>query len=171
MGLIVLINSMEALMMEVLCFMLEKIFLQCSPKNKPSWESRSNIYLNKFTKKEIVTSSALISKNLIQKQLHVIRKNLVACSSKYENPTILGDLNAETNAFAVEEFIRFIIFKKMVKGLIYSANPDKPSCIDLLLTNERIRFQTSLIIENWQIWFFIKEQFGKFFFYKKERAY
>ena len=47
----------------------------------------------------------------------------------------------------LEEFMKFYKLKNLVKGPACLINFDKPSCINLILTNKIKSFQTSQIIE------------------------
>ena len=47
----------------------------------------------------------------------------------------------------MEEFMKVYNLKNLVKGPTCFENPDKPSCIDLTLSNKSRSFQTSQIIQ------------------------
>ena len=76
-----------------------------------------------------------------------VGKNLHSYSSKYENFILLGDFKVEPTEDAMEEFMKVYNLKNLVKGPTCFKHPDKPSCIDLILTNRSKSFQTSQIIE------------------------
>ena len=76
-----------------------------------------------------------------------VGKNLDSYSSKYENFILLGDFNVEPTEDAIEEFVKIYSLKNLVKGPTCFKNHDKPSCIDLILTNKSKSFQTSKIIK------------------------
>ena len=80
-------------------------------------------------------------KSEIRKHFRAIGKNLNLYSSKYENA------NVEPTEDATEEFMKVYNLKNLVKGSTCLKNPDKPSCINLILTNKSKNFQTSQIIE------------------------
>ena len=82
----------------------------------------------------------------IMKHLDVIGKNLDLYSSRYENYLLLGDFNSERSENAIIEFCKEYRLKNLVKGATCYKNPEKPSCIDLILTN-RPRFRGCHIIE------------------------
>ena len=73
--------------------------------------------------------------------------NLHSYSSHYKNFILLGDFNVEPTEDAMEEFMKVYNLKNLVKGPTCFENPDKPSCIDLNLSNKSKTFQTSQIIE------------------------
>ena len=76
-----------------------------------------------------------------------VGKNLDSYSSKYENFILLWNFNVEPTEDAMEEFLKVYNLKNLVKGPTCFKNFDKPSCIDLILTNKTKSFQTSQIIE------------------------
>ena len=70
-----------------------------------------------------------------------VGKNLDSYSSKYENFILLGDFNVEPTEDAMEEFIKVYNLKNLVKGPTCFKNPDKLSCINLILTNKSKRLR------------------------------
>ena len=56
-------------------------------------------------------------------------------STKYDNLMVTGDLNAEVNLERIKLFCETYDLKGLTKVPICYDNPEKPSCIDLLLTN------------------------------------
>ena len=93
------------------------------------------VEINLRKKKWLLCVSYNPHKSLIEKHLRVIGKNIDLCSGIYENFVIMGDFNIEPTENAMEEFIKLYNLKKLIKGPAYYKNPDKPSCIDLILTN------------------------------------
>ena len=61
--------------------------------------------------------------------------NLDLYSSRYGNYLLLGDFNSETSENAIIKFCKVYRLKNLVKGATCYKNPEKPSCIDLILTN------------------------------------
>ena len=59
----------------------------------------------------------------------------------------MGDLNAEPTENAMEEFMKLFNLKNLIKGPTCYKNPDKPSCIDLILNNRSKSFHSSHIVE------------------------
>ena len=68
-------------------------------------------------------------------------------SGRYENVIIMGDFNTEPTESAMGEFMNIYNLKNLIKGPTCYKNPGKPSCIDLILTNESRSFHSSHIIE------------------------
>ena len=60
---------------------------------------------------------------------------------------ILGDFNVEINDPKLQTFCEMYNFTSLIKQLTYYKNPDKPSCIDFILTNVPRMFQSTCVIE------------------------
>ena len=86
-------------------------------------------------------------KLLIKEHLREIEKNLDLCSGKYENYLLLDDFNAEPTENEMKEFMKLYNATNLVKGPTCYKNPLNPSCIDFILTNRKISFQSSYIFE------------------------
>ena len=102
------------------------------------------VEINLRKKKWLLSCSYNPQKSEIRKHLGAVGKNLDLYSSKYENFILLGDFNVEPTEDAMEEFMKAYNLKNLVKGPTCFKNPDKPSCIDLILTNKSKSFRTSL---------------------------
>ena len=83
----------------------------------------------------------------IKIHLKAIGKNLDSQSSKYDNFIALGDYNAEPTEIAMSDFVEVYNFKNLTKGPTCFKNPNKPSCIDLILTNKKKQFIPSTLIK------------------------
>ena len=68
-------------------------------------------------------------------------------SSKYENFIVLGDFNAEMTNTYMEEFCSVYNFKNLIKDPTCLKNPEKPTIIDHILTNNPRFFQHSGVCE------------------------
>ena len=84
---------------------------------------------------------------LILNHLKEIGKNLDNYSSKYDNFILLGDLNSEPTESAVRDFCQIYGCKNLIKDNTCFKNPEKPSCIDLIITNRPKSFQNSVTLE------------------------
>ena len=93
------------------------------------------VELNFRRKKWLVCCSYNPQKSNITKHLDAIGKNLDLYSSRWENYLLSGDFNAEPSENAVIEFCKVYRLKNLVKRAMCYKNPEKPSCIDLILTN------------------------------------
>ena len=68
--------------------------------------------------------------------LEHLNRNLALYSSHYESFLIIGDLNLEANNSAMSVFSDTYDLKSFMKEPTCYKNPNKPSCIDLMLTNQ-----------------------------------
>ena len=79
--------------------------------------------------------------------LQNLNQSLPLYSSHYINFIILGNFNVEANDSVVSVFSDTYDLKSLIKEPTYYKNPNKPSCIDLILTTKPRSFQHSCIIE------------------------
>ena len=64
----------------------------------------------------------------------------------YEKFLLLGDFNAEDTEPILSDFLKQYEAKNVMKNKTCFKNPDKPTCIDLFLTNSPHSFQNTLTI-------------------------
>ena len=76
--------------------------------------------------------------------LKEIGKNLVNYSSKSDNFILL---NSEPTESAATDFCQIYGCKNLIKDNTCFKNPEKPSCIDLIITNRPKCFQNSVTLE------------------------
>ena len=81
----------------------------------------------------------------IANHLKNICKTLGKLSSTYDNLILLGDFNAEPEEESIAEFLNLYNLKNLVKQNTCFKNPDKPKCIDLILTNCPRTFQNTVL--------------------------
>ena len=86
-------------------------------------------------------------KNNIGSHLNVITKTLDKYYGKYENVVFLGDFNAAIEETTMELFCESYNLTNLIKQPTCFKNPEKPRCIDLILTNRPKSFQTTCVIE------------------------
>ena len=86
-------------------------------------------------------------KNNISSHLNVITKTLDTYYSKYENVVFLGNFNAGIEENTMKSFCESYNLTNLIKQPTCLKNPEKPSCIDLILTNRPKSFQTTCVIE------------------------
>ena len=79
--------------------------------------------------------------------LENLTRSLALYSSHYENFIIIGDFNVEANDSAISAFRDTYDLKSLIKEPTSYKNPNKPSYIDLVLTNKPRSFQHSCVIE------------------------
>ena len=65
----------------------------------------------------------------------------------YKNVAFLGDFNAGIEETTMKSFCESYNLTNLIKQPTCFKNPEKPSCIDLTLTNRPKSFQTTCVIE------------------------
>ena len=86
-------------------------------------------------------------KSEIKKHLIVLRHSLDLHSSKYDKILTLGDFNVGIEEANMQSFCENYNLKSLIKQSTGYKNPDKPTCIDLILTNVPRMFQSTCVIE------------------------
>ena len=75
-------------------------------------------------------------------------KNAIDVYSKsYENIILIVGFNAEISDSHMDSFCAIYRLKNMIKEPTCYKNPEKPTCIDLILTNSPRQFQATLMLE------------------------
>ena len=75
---------------------------------------------------------------MIQNYLNCIGDKLNELSLKYEHIILMGDLNSEMCEEAMNTFCNTYNLKCLVKEPTCFKSIEKPSCIDLILTNKAL---------------------------------
>ena len=104
------------------------------------------VEINLRKKKWLLSCSYNPHKSEISNHLNEIGKHFDSYSSKYENYLIMGDFNAEPSEHAMANFMQTYSLRNLIKGPTCFKNPEKPSCIDLIMTNRSKSFQGSYLI-------------------------
>ena len=81
-----------------------------------------------------------------------LRSSLNLHSSKFEKILILGDFNVEVEEENMKSFCENYNLKFLTKQSICYENPNKPICIDLILTNVWPTLESTCVLEIWR-WF------------------
>ena len=68
-------------------------------------------------------------------------------SANYDNLLLMGDFNVNTSELNMRDFCDSYGFKSLIKVATCFKHPENPSCIDLILTNDPLSFQSSGVIE------------------------
>ena len=105
------------------------------------------VELNFRKKKNLLCCSYNPHKNLISNHLNILGKILEKQMKIYGNFLIVGDFNSEMTESAMENFRGTYHLHNLINDLTCFTNPDKPSCIDLLLTNFPKSFLKSQTLE------------------------
>ena len=106
-----------------------------------------SIELNFRKKKWRLSCSYNPNKNNISNRLQRLKNSLDLYSAKYENIILIGDFNVSPEESHMETFCESYGLKNLIKVPTCYKNPQKPSCIDLILTNSPLSFQSSGVIE------------------------
>ena len=83
----------------------------------------------------------------VESHLNCLSKSIDSLSSKFENIILLGDFNSCMDDSPMIGFCETYELRNVVKHPTCFKNPENPSCIDLLLTNKPLSFQTTTVIE------------------------
>ena len=78
--------------------------------------------------------------------LNALGKSLDNLTSKYGNIILLGDFNTEPTDTILSHFCEICNFKNLIKDKTCFKNPNKPSCIDLIITNRPKSLQNYMVI-------------------------
>ena len=105
------------------------------------------IEINLRKKKWLLFCSYNPHKNLIVAHLREIQVALDVLSSKYENIIIIGDFNSEPKESAMIDFCQPYKMENLINNFTCYKNPNKPTCIDLMLTNKPRSFKNSSVLE------------------------
>ena len=76
-----------------------------------------------------------------------LRNSLDLQFSKYDKILILGDFNVGIEGANINSFCENYNLKILIKQPTLYKNPNKPTCIDLILTNVSHMFQSACVIE------------------------
>ena len=105
------------------------------------------IEINLRKKKLLICVSYNPHRTTIDSHMDSPSKNVALYSSTYENYIVLGDFNAEVDYNAILSFCDAFDLVNLIREPTCYKNPEKPSCIDLILTNKTHSFQKSGVIE------------------------
>ena len=74
-----------------------------------------------------------------------IGKVIDSLFARYENFILIGDINAEESDTTIKDFCDIYSFKNLIKDATCFKIPDKPKCIDPMLTSRNRSFQNSCV--------------------------
>ena len=86
-------------------------------------------------------------KSLIGNHIDAISKTLDLYSSTYSKIILLGDFNTEIDEQHMQSFYDNYSLKSLIRQPTCCKNIEKPTCIDLILTNMPHCFQSKCVIE------------------------
>ena len=99
------------------------------------------------SKKWLLCCSCNLNENTIKSHIEILHKGLALYSSKYENFIVLGDFNVGMDNSDMTVFCDTYDLKCLIKEPTCYKNPENPSCIDLILTNNPKYFQSWCVVE------------------------
>ena len=137
----------EMAMVVAFCFMFARTYQQ---KSSTVIFQLSNVFfveINLHKKKWLINCSYNPHKNNIGSHLNVITKALDTYYGKYENIVFLGYFNAGIEETTMKSFCKSYNLTNLIKQPTCFKNPEKPSCIDLILANRPKSFQSTCVIE------------------------
>ena len=105
------------------------------------------VEINLQKKKWLLCCFCNPNKNAIKSHIEILHKGLALYSSKYENFIILGDFSVGMDNSDMTVFCDMYDPKCLIKEPTCHKNPENPSCIDLILTNNPKCFQSSCVVE------------------------
>ena len=111
---------------------IESSFVEINLRNKKKW---------------LLSCSYNPKKALVSIHLAELNKLIDLYLTKYNQLLFSADFNAGVEDSSVKNFCSSFNLTSMINKPICFKNPDKPSCIDLILTNCPRRFQNSCVIE------------------------
>ena len=132
----------------IMLFIRDNIpFRLLKPGNLPSNTEAFFIKINLRKKKWLMCCGYNPNKSLINKFTHDIGKVLDSFIGNYDNFLIVGDLNSEIGESSMHDFCNSYNLHSLCHKSTCYKNPEKPSCIDLFLTNSPKSFQNTQTIE------------------------
>ena len=96
---------------------------------------------NNFKKRKwFLNGSYNPNKNQILHHLECLNRILDEYDSDYDNFVFIGDFNINVNESYIKTFCNLNGLKSLINEPICFKNPDKPTCIDLILTDRLIKY-------------------------------
>ena len=103
--------------------------------------------INLRKRKWLLNGSYIPNKSQISHHLECLNSLLDEHSKKYENYVFIGDFNVNTSDSSMKEFCSLNGLKNLINEPTCYKNSEKPTCIDLILTNQPTLFQRSAVLE------------------------
>ena len=105
------------------------------------------VEINLRKRKWLLNGSYNPNKSQISHHLECLNSLLDEHSKKYENYVFIGDFNVNTSDSSMKEFCSLNGLKNLINEPTCYKNSEKPTCIDLILTNQLTLFQSSDVVE------------------------
>ena len=100
-----------------------------------------------FRKKKWLLCCTYNPNRNISNHLDLLRRSLDLYSAEYEHFITVRDFNTEVTQTSMKVFCDSYEFENLIKDATCYKNPENPSCIDLILTNNLNSFQNLGVIE------------------------
>ena len=117
------------------------------PGNLPFKTEAFFIDINLRKKKWLMCCGYNPNKSMINKITYDIGKVFISYIGHYDNFLFLGDLNSEITESSMHEFCNSYNLNTLCHKSTSYKNPEKPSWIDLFLTNSSMSFQNTQTIK------------------------
>ena len=105
------------------------------------------VKVNLRKRKWLINDSYNPNKNCLSNHLECLNRIIGEYSKLYQSSLFWGDFNASVSEKYLEEFCNLNGLTSLIKKPTCFKNPDKPTCIDLILTNQPSCFQHSKVFE------------------------
>ena len=105
------------------------------------------VEVNLRKRKWFISGSYNPNKSFLSNHLECLNRIIDEYSKLYQNFLFLGDFNASVSEKCLEEFCNLNGLTSLIKKPTCFKNPDKPTCIDLILTNQPSCFQHNKVFE------------------------
>ena len=103
--------------------------------------------INLRKRKWLLNGSYIPNKSQISHHLECLNSLLDEHSKKYENYIFIGDFKVNISDSSMKQFCSLNRLKNLINKPTCYKNSEKPSCIDLILTNQPTIFQCSAVLE------------------------
>ena len=105
------------------------------------------VEVNLRNRKWFINGSYNRNKSFSSNHLEWLNRIIDEYSKLYQNFLFFGDFNASVSEKCLEEFCNLNGLTRLIKKPTCFENPDKPTCIDLILTNQPSCFQHNKVLE------------------------
>ena len=105
------------------------------------------VEINLRKRKWLLNGSYNPNKSQVSHHLECLNSLFDEHSKKYENFVFIGDFNVNTSDSSMKEFCSLNGLKNLINEPTCYKNSEKPTCIDLILTNQPTLFQRSAVLE------------------------
>ena len=97
--------------------------------------------------KRFLSGSYDPNKNQISHHLECLNHILDESNSEYDSFVFIGDFNVKVNESSMKEFCNLNGLKSLINERTCFKKPEKPTCIDIILTNQPTYFHLSTVLQ------------------------